>query len=84
MESLSAAANTESDSDPTTHVSIGAAEGTVGSIDISWDTLPVPGSPATPPRGQVGTATAPGQPAGAARAPGSATDKPPPPHTCWN
>ena len=78
MDLLPAAATTGSDSDPNSHVSVGAADGTVGSTDLSnsWDALPVPGSPATPPGGQVGAATAPGH---SARATGSATDRPPPP-----
>ena len=78
MNLLPAAATSGSDSDPHSHVSVGAADGTVGSTDFSnsWDVMPVPGSPATPPGGQVGAATAPGH---SARATGSATDRPPPP-----
>ena len=89
MEPLPATANTGSeefedphepeDPDPTTHASIGAADGTMGSTDASWEAIRIPDSPATPRGGMVRAATAPGQPSDTARATGSAMDGPPPP-----
>ena len=91
MEPLSAAANLGSeefvdahepeDPNQTTHASIGAADGTMGSTD-SWEHLRIPESPATPRGAEVRAATAPGphQPNGPqARATGSAMGGPPPP-----
>ena len=90
MEPLSATANTGSDEfedphepedpDLTTHTSIGAADGTMGSTDASWEALRIPDSSATSRGGMVRAATAPGQPLDTARATGSAMDGPPPPH----
>ena len=91
MEPLSATANTGSDEfedfhepedpeDLTTHASIGAADGTMGSTDASWEAInQVPDSTANSPGGTARAATAPGQPLDTARATGSAMDGPLPP-----
>ena len=90
MEPLSGTANTGSeefedphepeDPDSTTHASIGAADGTMGSTDASWEAITrIPDSPAISRGGMVRAATAPGQPPDTARATGSAMDGPPPP-----
>ena len=67
------------DPDPTTHASIGAADGTAGSTDksSSWESIRVPDSPATPRGGKVRAASAPGHHPDTARATGSAMDGPP-------
>ena len=92
MEPLSAnTANTGSDEfvdphdpddpeDLTTHVSIGAADGILGSTSDSWEAInQVSDSTANSPGGTARAATAPGQPLDTAPATGSAMDGPPPP-----
>ena len=94
MEPLSAnTANTGSDEfvdphdpddpeDLTTHVSIGAADGILGSSNDSWEPINYdPDSTGNLPGGTARAATGPGQPLDTARASGSAMDEPPPPHT---
>ena len=68
------------DLEPTTHASIGAAEGTSGSTEASWEHVRIPDSPATSQGEQVRAATAPGPQTNTARATGSAMDEPTPPH----
>ena len=68
------------DLDPTPHASIGAADGTMGSADASWEAIQLPDSPATSPGGMVRAANGPGQPSDTAWASGSVMDRPPPPH----